>query len=115
LRDGFEAQVKALVPGVQIMAETSQRLPNTSCVAFPGKLADSLLIKLDLAGIAVSSGAACSSGKVGTSHVLAAMGHDAATAANAIRVSLGDETTQADIDVLLAALKKIVGQTALAA
>lgn len=115
VRNGFEAHLKALVPGVQIMASGADRLANTCCFAILGKSAENLLIKLDLAGIAVSSGAACSSGKVGASHVLAAMGHDPAVAGNAIRVSLGNETTQADIDGLLAALKKIVGQTALAA
>jgi cysteine desulfurase len=115
VRNGFEAHLRALVPGVEILASGADRLANTSCFAIPGKSAENLLIKLDLAGIAVSSGAACSSGKVGASHVLAAMGHDSAVAGNAIRVSLGHETTQADIDGLLAALKKIVGQTALAA
>lgn len=115
LRNEFEARLTALVPGVQIVASGTERLANTSCFAIPGKTADNLLIKLDLAGIAVSSGAACSSGKVGASHVLAAMGHDPAMAANAIRVSLGRETAQTDIGALLGALKKIVGQTALAA
>lgn len=115
LRNEFEARLTALVPGVQIVASGAERLANTSCFAIPGKTAENLLIKLDLAGIAVSSGAACSSGKVGASHVLAAMGHDPAMAANAIRVSLGRETAQTDIDALLGAMKKIAGQTALAA
>lgn len=115
LRDGFETRAKALLPGVRIISEAAERLANTSCLVLPGKTSESLLIKLDLAGIAISSGAACSSGKVGSSHVLAAMGHDAATAGSTIRVSLGHETTQADIDALLAALQKIAGQTALAA
>ncbi len=115
LRDGFESKLQTLVPGAQIVNGRAPRLVNTCCFAVPGKTAESLLIKLDLAGIAISSGAACSSGKVGSSHVLAAMGHDAATAGSAIRVSLGHETTQADIDALLAALQKIAGQTALAA
>jgi cysteine desulfurase len=115
LRDGFEAQIKRLVPGVEIIARGAERLANTSCFAIPGKTAETLLIKLDLAGIAISSGAACSSGKVGASHVLEAMGHDPSIAANAIRVSLGNETTQDHIDAMHAALTKIVGQTALAA
>lgn len=115
LRDEFEARLNVAVPGIQIMAHCADRLANTSCFVIPGKTAESLLIKLDLAGIAISSGAACSSGKVGASHVLAAMGYEPVVASNAIRVSLGHQTKQTDIDALLAALKKIVGQTALAA
>lgn len=115
LRNRFEAELKAIAPAAVIVGESAERLANTSCVALPGHAAESLLIKLDLAGIAVSAGAACSSGKVGTSHVLAAMGLDAGVAKSAIRVSLGPETRDEDIAALLAALKKIVGQPALAA
>jgi cysteine desulfurase len=74
------------------------RLPNTSCIGMPGVAAETQVIGFDLAGIAVSAGSACSSGKVTPSHVLAAMGLDAAAAGAAIRVSLGSETTAADID-----------------
>jgi cysteine desulfurase len=74
----------------------SHRLPNTSCLALPGARAETQVIALDLAGIAVSAGSACSSGKVARSHVLAAMGCDA-LAGQAIRVSLPWNTTEADI------------------
>src|SRR3712207_1007479 len=66
----------------------SPRLPNTSCLLLPGVPAESQVIALDLAGVRVSAGAACSSGKVARSHVLAAMGFDASAAGCAIRVSL---------------------------
>jgi cysteine desulfurase len=73
------------------------RLPNTTCFAIPGMKAETLLMNLDLEGIAVSSGSACSSGKVGKSHVLEAMGVAPELAACAIRVSLGWNTSAADI------------------
>jgi cysteine desulfurase len=85
LRDAIEHA--ALSSGAIVMAATSHRLPNTTCLALPGVPAQTQLIALDLAGIAVSAGAACSSGKVARSHVLAAMGHTDLAGA-AIRVSL---------------------------
>ncbi len=96
LRDRIEASVGAIVCG------GGGRLPNTTCLARPGRRADLQVIALDLAGIAVSAGAACSSGKVASSHVLAAMGlGDLADCA--IRVSLAWNTTSADIDRFIAA------------
>jgi cysteine desulfurase len=80
-----------------VFSGAAERLPNTSCFAIPGLKAETLLINLDLAGLAVSSGSACSSGKVGRSHVLEAMGVAPDVAACAIRVSLGWNTTEADI------------------
>ncbi len=88
----------------------SARLPNTSCLLTPGLTAEIQLIALDLAGVAVSSGSACSSGKVGPSHVLAAMGVDEADARCAIRVSLGWATTEADLDRFLEAWTKIISR-----
>ncbi len=85
----------------------AHRLPNTTCFAIPGKSAELSLIALDLDGIAVSSGSACSSGKVERSHVLAAMGIPAELSGGAIRVSTGWTTTEADIERFLAALSKI--------
>jgi len=73
------------------------RLPNTSAIAMPGVAAETQVIALDLDGVMVSAGAACSSGKVGPSHVLAAMGVDAALAASTIRVSLGGSSSETDI------------------
>ena len=83
------------------------RLPNTTCFAIPGKSAELSLIALDLEGIAVSSGSACSSGKVERSHVLAAMGIPAELSRGAIRVSTGWTTTEADIERFLTALSRI--------
>ncbi|MCA3279399.1 MAG: cysteine desulfurase [Roseomonas sp.] len=87
LRDAIEAGVKALAPEVVIAGNSAPRLPNTTSLILPGVAAETQVIALDLAGVAVSAGAACSSGKVRQSHVLAAMGYGA-DAACAIRVSL---------------------------
>lgn len=83
--------------GLPIFSDGVERLSNTTCVALPGAAAETLLMQLDLAGIAVSAGAACSSGKVGKSHVLAAMGVAPELARAAIRISLGWTTSEADI------------------
>ncbi len=83
LRDAIEAGVRALAPEAVIAGAAAPRLPNTSLVILPGVAAETQVIALDLAGVQVSAGAACSSGKVGRSHVLAAMGLEAG-----IRVSL---------------------------
>ncbi len=98
LRDKLERKARQVVPEVVIFGASVPRLPNTSCLALPGVSAETQVMALDLAGIAVSSGSACSSGKVGTSHVLEAMGVDTALAACAIRVSLGEGNGPGDID-----------------
>jgi cysteine desulfurase len=90
-------------------------LPNTTLVSLPGKLAETIVIKLDLAGFALSAGAACSSGKVGTSHVLEAMGVPPDVARGAVRVSLGRETTADDLERFSAAWAAIAGTAAMAA
>ena len=87
------------------------RLPNTTCLALPGVTAETQVIALDLAGIAVSAGAACSSGKVTESHVLAAMGLGP-LAACAIRVSLPWNATDAGIDAFIAAYTGVVSRLA---
>lgn len=107
LRNALEEQLLGITPDAVVIGSASARLPNTSCIALSGAQAATLLIKLDLAGIAVSAGSACSSGKIGGSHVLAAMGIDKNLAASAIRVSLGHTTTIADIDRLIAAWRAI--------
>jgi cysteine desulfurase len=107
LRDRLEAGVRDITPEAVIVGAASPRLPNTSCIALSGAQAATLLIRLDLAGIAVSAGSACSSGKIGSSHVLDAMGIDSRLAAGAIRVSLGHTTTSADIGRFLAAWREI--------
>jgi cysteine desulfurase len=102
LRDRLERGLRQLVPDIRIFAEAAPRLANTCCFAAPGLAAETQVIALDLAGIAVSAGAACSSGKVAPSQVLAAMGAGAAAAA-AIRVSLGWTSEAADIERFLEA------------
>jgi cysteine desulfurase len=97
LREQLEAEVLGLAPDAVIVAAGADRLPNTSSIALPGTAAETLVIALDLAGIAVSAGAACSSGKVGASHVLEAMDVAPGIARAAIRVSLGWSSTQADV------------------
>src|SRR5207245_5584334 len=85
-------------PGAIVFAEEVPRLPNTTLFTVPGLRAETAVIGFDLAGIAVSSGSACSSGKVQPSHVLQAMGYEPAIAAGAVRLSLGWSTSEADID-----------------
>ena len=84
--------------GATVFGVNAARLPNTSCLTMPGVSSETQVIAFDLDGFAVSAGAACSSGKVGPSHVLAAMGASPDAAATAIRVSLGWDTKQDDID-----------------
>lgn len=115
LRQRLEARLLASCPSAQIIGAVQNLLPNTICIAAPGTRAETLLIKLDLAGFAVSSGAACSSGKVGQSHVLKAMGVPAGLASGALRISFGFETTVEHIDAFAAAWTAIVSQSALAA
>lgn len=106
LRDRLEQGLKAFTPSVTIFGERAQRLPNTTLFALGGK-AETLVIGFDLDGVAVSSGSACSSGKVGASHVLEAMGVATELARGAIRVSLGRLTTQDDVDCCIGAWKKL--------
>jgi cysteine desulfurase len=103
LRDGLEAAATAAVRDALVIGAGIKRLPNTTSLAVPGVPAETQVIALDLAGVMVSAGAACSSGKVGPSHVLAAMGVPPEIAAGTIRVSLGWTTTQADVDHFLEA------------
>jgi cysteine desulfurase len=108
LRDRLEEGLKELSPTVTIFGESSRRLPNTTLCAISGQRAETAIIALDLAGIAVSAGAACSSGKVQPSHVLAAMGVDPALAGGAIRLSLGYTTTESAILRFLDAWRKLL-------
>jgi cysteine desulfurase len=98
LRDQLEARIADSENQVIIVGRESPRLPNTSCIAVPGWRGETQVMQLDLAGVAVSAGSACSSGKVRESRVLRAMGFDDITARSAIRVSLGPTTTEAAID-----------------
>ena len=103
LRDHLETEALGLAPDAVIVGSAADRLPNTSSVALPGTAAETLVIALDLAGIAVSAGAACSSGRVGASHVLEAMGVAPGIARAAIRVSLGWNSTEADVAAFIRA------------
>ncbi|MEN3973902.1 cysteine desulfurase family protein [Emcibacter sp. SYSU 3D8] len=103
LRDAWEDRVRTAAPEAVILSASASRLANTSCVALPGAGSETQVMALDLAGIGISAGAACSSGKVRTSRVLSAMGCDADVAGSAIRVSLGWGTTEADMDRLFTA------------
>ena len=96
LRDRLEAGLKAIAPDAVIFGAEAARLPNTTLFSVPGMKAETAVIAFDLEGVAVSSGAACSSGKVAPSHVLAAMGVPLELARGAIRVSLGYSTTDDD-------------------
>jgi cysteine desulfurase len=106
LRDDLETRVRVLAPSVVVIGAGAARLPNTASVAVPGTSAETLVIALDLAGVAVSAGAACSSGKVGASHVLQAMGIEPDAARAAIRISLGWSTTEDDITAFIEAWSK---------
>src|SRR5512144_308589 len=108
LRDRFEKALKAATPDAIVFGANAPRLPNTTMFTVPGLKAETAIIAFDLNGIAVSSGAACSSGKVQASHVLAAMGVEPALTKGAVRVSLGWNTTESDVDALLNAWNKVV-------
>jgi cysteine desulfurase len=110
LRERLEAGLRDLAPGTVIFGAGAERLPNTTLVAVPGLKAETALIALDLAGVSVSSGSACSSGKVAPSHVLAAMGVAPDVAGGAIRVSLGWETRENEVEGFLIAWSKVVSR-----
>ncbi|MBM3548195.1 MAG: cysteine desulfurase [Alphaproteobacteria bacterium] len=105
LRDDLEQRITGL--GAEIFADQATRLPNTTNLRLPGIAAETLVIALDLEGVAVSAGAACSSGKVRPSPVLEAMGVSEEAASEAIRTSLGWTTTAEEIDLFIAALGRI--------
>jgi len=107
-RDQIEADLQALAPEITIHCRDVARLPNTTFFSLDGLKSETGQIAFDLEGIALSAGSACSSGKVGESHVLKAMGLDPRM--GALRISIGAETTQADIDLLLAAFQKVSGR-----
>jgi cysteine desulfurase len=108
LRQQCEQRLLALAPDLVLFGKQAPRLPNTLAFAIPGLSAETLLMALDLAGISISSGSACSSGKVQASHVLAAMGIAPELAKGALRISMGWSTTPADIDGLCLALQKVL-------
>jgi cysteine desulfurase len=109
-RDEVEIIVKTLVPDAEIFGTGAPRLANTTFFAIPGVKAETAQIAFDLAGVALSAGSACSSGKVGPSHVLKAMGHS--DSLGALRVSIGHATSAGDIDLFRNALAGIAQRRA---
>jgi cysteine desulfurase len=108
LRDKLESGLRQ-TPGAMVFSDAARRLPNTTLFTVPGLRAETAVIGFDLAGVAVSSGSACSSGKVQPSHVLQAMGFGPELAQGAVRLSLGWSTGDADIDLCLEAWRKLAG------
>lgn len=111
LRDETANRIAAIAPDARVFGAEAARLPNTLCIAMPGVAASTQVMALDLAGVMVSAGAACSSGKVRPSRVLAAMGASAEDAGSAIRLSLGWSTTGDDIDRLVDAWSALYRRT----
>jgi cysteine desulfurase len=110
LRDRLETAIVQNVPGTRLNAASAPRTPNTTNVRFEGVAGEALTIALDLAGFQVSTGAACSSGAVEPSHVLTAMGLDAAEARSSIRFSLGRTNDEAQVDALIEAVRSAVAR-----
>src|SRR5450755_231293 len=108
LRNRLESGLRQ-TPGVIVFSHEAPRVPNTTLFTVPGMKAETAVIGFDLAGIAVSSGSACSSGKVQPSHVLEAMGFGPEIAQGAVRLSLGWSTSDADVDCCLEAWRKLAG------
>jgi cysteine desulfurase len=108
LRERLETGLKAAAPQAVIFGANARRL-NTIAFAVPGIKAETAIIAFDLNGIAISSGSACSSGKVQTSHVLTAMGADPALVRGGMRVSLGSSTTDAEIEHFLRTWNVLAG------
>lgn len=109
LRDETEARLRRIAPEAVVFGGQAERLPNTLAFAIPGLKAETALIAFDLEGIALSSGSACSSGKVRRSHVLDAMGVEPTLAEGAMRVSLGWKTTKEDVIRFAETCEKVVG------
>lgn len=108
LRDRIEADLLAQEPAAEIFGREAPRLPNTTFFSLPGIKAETAQIAFDLAGVALSAGSACSSGKVGPSHVLKAMGRGEAT--GALRVSIGEATTDEEIALFSRALAGLLAR-----
>jgi cysteine desulfurase len=110
LRDRFEEQVLAQVPGSFVHCAQSPRLPNTCSLRLEGLRAQELLIRLDLAGFAVSTGSACASGAVEPSPTLLALGMNATQALGTLRISFGMPNSVAEVDALAEALRREVSR-----
>jgi len=110
LKDAFETQIRKEVPDTIILAEQTQRSPYISLLSFPGISNDTLLMALDMAGIAASAGSACSSGSIARSHVLEAMNLPEDVIDSAVRFSFSKYTTTEEISVAIEKLKQIVNE-----
>ncbi len=110
LRDRFESELAARVPEVHVNGAGAPRMPNISNVSFDGFDSEALLVRLDLEGIAVSAGSACTSGALEPSHVIAALSLDPRWHRGVIRFSLGEGTTEEEIDRVLEVVPRITGQ-----
>jgi len=110
LQERLEAGLAAIAAETVIFGQKAERLPNTTLFAVPSCRAETALISLDLEGIAASSGSACSSGKVTASHAVKAMGVGSELGAGAVRLSLGRDTTEAEIEGFLIAWRKLVSR-----
>jgi len=108
LRDRVIEGVHTRVPDAILTGHPTRRLPNNASFCFPGTQGESLIVALDLEGISVSSGSACTSGKTEPSHVLLAIGLDREVAQGSLRITVGRDTTEADIDRLLEVLPRVV-------
>jgi cysteine desulfurase len=108
LRDKFEHEILASVPGTRVNGDPHRRVANTTNLSFDGIAGEAFVIALDLLGISVSTGAACSSGAIEPSHVLRAIGLTDDQAESSIRFSLGRHTTAAEIDYVIATVKATV-------
>lgn len=110
LRDAFEADLLAGPFACEVLGKELPRLPNTSCLRFPGRRGESLHMALDLAGFAVSTGSACHSGSVEPSHAVMALGYSREEARSVIRVSLLPGTSAEDVEALAGALRRILNR-----
>ena len=110
LRDDMEAALLAVQPQTEIFGKHADRLANTSCFALGGLNSETLVMALDLAGVSVSAGSACSSGKVSRSHVLAAMQAETHISRGVLRVSLGWQSNREDTEKLVDEWSKLAGR-----
>ncbi len=108
MRDRLVSSLLARIPDATLTGHPTQRLPGHASLIIRGVEAQSVLIALDLAGVAASSGSACASGAPTPSHVLTALGCDPTDALGALRLTLGRENTEADVDFVVAKLPEIV-------
>ena len=110
MRDALETRIRVEIEGVRVNGHPEQRLPGTLNVSFPGAEGESLIMSLDLAGIAVSTGSACTSGAIEPSHVLLALGRDPRTALGSVRFSFGRDNSMGDVDCVMDRLPGIVAR-----